>query len=133
MENASKALLMAGGVLLALMILTVGIILYNSFSNTTDQYAERLSTTELNEFNTKFEVFRGRTDITAQEIASLINMVVEYRNKTPMNVEISVNGNNHTETIEFLKENLGTKFNCEGIEYNSSGEVMSIAFITNIT
>ena len=96
MENASKALLIAGTILLSVMILTVGIILYNNFSDTTKKYSDTLSATELVKFNTKFEVFRGRKDVTAQEIASLINVVFEYKKKTPMDVAISINGNPYT-------------------------------------
>ena len=132
MENASKALLIAGALLLSIMILTVGIILYNNFSDTTKKYSDNLSATELAKFNAKFEVFRGRTDVTEQEIVSLINIVAEYKKKTPMDVAISINGNSYTDTIRFLEDNLGTKFTCENIEYNSAGEVNKISFIRNI-
>lgn len=143
MENASKALLIAGAILLSLMILAVGIILYNNFSDTTKKYSDNLSATELAKFNAKFEVFRGRTDITAQEIASLINIVVEYKNKTPMNVEVSVNGTPYGEsddTVEFLKENniydeVNKKiitFKCDNISFEEN-VVTGISFITNIT
>ena len=140
MENASKALLIAGAILLAIMILTVGIILYRNFSDTTEIYSYNLSTIELDKFNTKFEVFRGRKDITAQEIASLINIVVEYKKKTPINVVVIVNDIPYGEsdnTIDFLKDNLYDEvndkiitFECENIGYNSVKEVNSITFRT---
>lgn len=129
MENASKALLIAGTVLLAMLIVSIGVILYNNFSNTSDQYSERLSATELAKFNAEFEVFRGRTDVTAQEIATLVNMVSEYTKETPMSVKIEVNGiifGEDADTITFLKSNFKKIYTCQNIEYNSAGEVNKI-------
>ena len=34
MENASKALIMAGAVLLALLIISLGVMIYNNYSKT---------------------------------------------------------------------------------------------------
>lgn len=131
MENASKALLIAGGLLIAILIITTGIILYNNFSDTTKRYSDNLSATELAKFNTNFEVFRGRTDITAQEIASLINIVAEYKEKTPMNVKVLV-GNEPIEpnrVIDFLKKNIKSTYSCENndIKYEE-GQVGEISF-----
>ena len=37
MENASKALIIAGAILIAILLISLGIIMFNSSSGTTDQ------------------------------------------------------------------------------------------------
>ena len=46
MENASKALLIAAGVLLAIMVLTIGVYFYSSLSENTRSYINKLDATE---------------------------------------------------------------------------------------
>ena len=138
MENASKALLIAGGVLLAMMIITIGIVLYNSFSNTTSQYAQSMSATELTEFNTKFEVFRERTNITAQEIVSLVNMTKENNEYFNVNIEVIDSSNpddidsnkniKEDKIIPFLQNNSKSEFSCIQIGYDTNGQVNLITF-----
>ncbi len=74
MENATQALLIVGGILLAILILSIGVIIYNSHSNTADAITTRWSTVELNKYNSTFQIYEGRTDVTAQEIVSLISL-----------------------------------------------------------
>ncbi len=140
MENATKALLIAGGVLLAMMILATGIILYNSFSNTASSYTTRMDLNEKTKFNSNFEIYKGRDDITAQDIVTLINMVEEYSKKTDINVEITVNGNAYNNgwgatngSIQFLQDNLEKTFKYidNSIDYDEEGKVKSIKFTIN--
>lgn len=135
MENASKALLIAGGILLAMLILSIGIILYSNFANTAETYTTRMDQTEKTKFNSNFEVYSGRDDITAQDIVTLINFVAEYSKKTPIKVEITVGINSYTngwndsnDSINFLKNNLKTTFKCTNISYHKDGEIASIEF-----
>ena len=46
MENASKALLIAGGVLITVIILTILVSLYMLFSKQSKQYADIMNQTE---------------------------------------------------------------------------------------
>lgn len=70
MENASNALLIAGGVLLAILVLSIGVYLVNNLRVTTDSYVQQLDAIELGKYNSNFEVFIGRHDVTAQEIVT---------------------------------------------------------------
>lgn len=77
MENASKALIMAGGVLLAIMI--VGLIIFawgrfSSFYNQTDDLSEIKDVTE---FNLQFTNY-DREDVHGYELISLVNKVADY-------------------------------------------------------
>lgn len=136
MENASKALLIAGSILLAIMILSIGIILYNNYSETSEQYEKRLSTIELNQYNSNFEVFAGRTDITAQDIVTLANFVNNNnKNKSYPEVDILVPAGYPSPKengIDFLNECLKRNkkyFTCDNISYYSkTGLVKKIVF-----
>lgn len=111
MENASKALLIAGGVLIAIIILTIGVTLYTMYSKQSKEYNEIFSATEISKFNSKFEVYIGRTDITAQEIVTVVNLAKQYNNTVKIKVDSTILQFNKTNTPEnFIMENLNNTF-----------------------
>ena len=57
MENASKALIIAGAILLAILIISLGILIYNQASGDVNNNA--MSEVELNNFNQKFTQYEG--------------------------------------------------------------------------
>ena len=74
MENATQALLIAGGILLAMLILSVGMSIFITQDKTADAITTKWDTVELNKYNESFVRYEGRTDITAQDIVSLVNL-----------------------------------------------------------
>lgn len=77
MENVSKALIIAGEVLIAVLVLSLTMVVIIKFGKFSANTNKRLSEDELNNFNNKFYAFNGRINITADEIASLINYAKE--------------------------------------------------------
>lgn len=79
MENASKALLMAGTILISMLIVTLGVYLASSFSQTSETYYRRWSTEEVERYNSEitknFIIENGKTYITAQGIVTLKNLL----------------------------------------------------------
>ncbi len=57
MENASKALIIAGAILLAILIISLGILIYNQASGVVNDNA--MSEVEINNFNQKFTQYEG--------------------------------------------------------------------------
>ena len=101
MENATKALLIAGTVLIAIIMVSIAVYLYTLYSNQTKEYNATISAIELEKFNSKFEVYVGRDDITAQEIVSVVNLAKEYGNQVHIYL-----GNNKIEfTTSYTQEN----------------------------
>ena len=88
MENASKALL-----LIAMLILSMAVILFNGYGSLGKTYEEALSESEVKSFNQNFIKFEGRTDITIQEIVSLVNFAKDYKERTDIEVEIYIRRN----------------------------------------
>ena len=54
MENASKALIIAGAILLAILIISLGILIYNQASGVVNNNA--MSEVETQNFNQKFTI-----------------------------------------------------------------------------
>ena len=87
MENASKALLIAGAILIVIILIGIILIVKN---NVADYYAseEQLKATEDKaKFNEQFSRF-NRNDVQGYELISLVNKVVDY------NERVSEVGNN---------------------------------------
>ena len=80
MENASKALLIAGAILLAILIISLGLIslglmAYQQAKNTVG--SSNLSKTEIESFNSQWENYLG-TNKTASEVRSLYSAVIAH-------------------------------------------------------
>lgn len=132
MENATKALLIAGGILISMLIILAGLYLYSLFSEQSELYKETISTTELEKFNSKFDVYLGRENITAQEIVSIVNFAKEYGEQ----IEIYI-GNKKVEFTtttqeDFLKSNLNILFSCVSSntnpKYDNNGKIIKLTF-----
>lgn len=129
MENVSNALLIAGGVLLAIIVLTMGIYLKGSFNNVAEQYVETQNVSEIQKYNTIFETWYNNGNIKAQDIVTLIEFAKETGNIT----EVNVKGINYTSkegwnSSNFIKENSEKIYLCREIEYDEQGRVKSIKF-----
>lgn len=77
MENISKALLIAAGVFLAMMILSLMLLVYNKISSHYSQQQELLSIEQMDKFNKQFQNY-NRGDIRGNELISLMNKVIDY-------------------------------------------------------
>lgn len=73
MENASKALLMAAGVLIGILVLTLALFLYSDFSSSISRVQSEREQAQDNQFNTQFTKYIG-TDVTIYDIISVINL-----------------------------------------------------------
>lgn len=93
MENASKALIIAGAILLSILIISLGIMVYNNAKNTVG--SANLSTQEIETFNSKWEAYAGSSK-TASEVRTLISAVIannaaETKSTTLRTVKINDN------------------------------------------
>lgn len=133
MENATKALLIAGGVLIAIIILTIGVTLYSMYSNQSKEYSQIITTTEIQKFNSKFNVYVGRTDITAQEVASVVNLAKEYGDAVKIIIQNkSYSQEAYTTSEKFVIKFLYSQFSCINPVYdNETGKITQITFKEN--
>lgn len=73
MENASKALIIAGAILISILLISIGIILVNSGRNITDTGAAQMTSQEIQTFNAQFTPYEGTR--RGSEIRGLWNAV----------------------------------------------------------
>ena len=97
MDNASKALLMAAGVLIGLMILSLAVFLFANFGAASAEAHRQNEANQINKFNSQFTKYQGRTDITIHDIVTAANLA-KSNNETyglttsePSNLYITVN------------------------------------------
>jgi len=137
MENASNALIIAGSVLIAIIILSIGVLLFSTYTKVGESYEQTQTTEAVAKFNSKFTIFEERTDITAQEIVSIHNFVKEYNQENNSNINIVYPAGITSIDIEFIKNNSVDNqgktiyFKCIGdncIEYDDKGRVSKITF-----
>ena len=83
MENASKALIMAGGVLIALLVIGLLVFFYNNLSSLQSIKQSNDDVEAITEFNKKYEVYAR--NIYGSEILSLANMVDDYNTRESNN------------------------------------------------
>ena len=72
MENASKALIIAGAILLAILIISLGIMIYNQASGVVNNNA--MTEVEVSSFNQRFSQYFGKK-VRGANVNSLINAV----------------------------------------------------------
>ena len=77
MENVTKALLIAGGVLLAIMILSILVIFRGRLTGYFERQHESKIIEQDTKFNAKFENYNQET-IRGNELISIMNKVVDY-------------------------------------------------------
>jgi len=73
MENASKALIMAAAVLVAIMIIALGVTIFNKAKGSSDTTS--LDTAEITMFNQKFERFAG-DNVSGSNVKSLLSFAI---------------------------------------------------------
>lgn len=85
MENASNALLMAAGILISVMLISLGTYLFATFGNYSKNINDNLSQTQIDEFNAQFTKYEtdseGSNLCTAHDIVTVINLAKDSNNK----------------------------------------------------
>ena len=77
MENASKALLIAGGVLFTVLMVTLLLYAFTAMGEYYEEQELQRLTKEITEFNTGYTNY-NRKDVLGYELLSLVNKVIDY-------------------------------------------------------
>ena len=86
MENATKALYIAAGVLMGIMILSLGVILFSSLQSYIDEYKEEIEFNELNTFNNKYQKYVAtEQNLTIQDIITVAGLA--YEDNSSFNID----------------------------------------------
>ena len=146
MENASKALLMAAEVLIAMMIVSLGVYVFYTYSQTSREIHDKKAEQQLVEFNAKYTKYVDQTTLTIYDVRTIAN----YAKKDNENlvdsekIEVMFEGSNvvnktETEWDAQIQSQVGDirngktelrKYKCIEPEYTENGRVKKIK-ITN--
>lgn len=75
MENATKALLIAGSVLIAILLIAMGVRLFSSTTGTVDSAEKTMDATAITTFNSQFAGYLGE-NISASKVRTLQQKVI---------------------------------------------------------
>lgn len=141
MENASKALLIAGGMLLLILVFSFATLLFRRMGAQSSEFYKDMSDTEIYEFNQQFFNYE-RNDLRIQDVISIINLAKDSnaRERVPVILEVRYLGNvldlNNVNTKEMLSnsinEDTNTKYTCT-VEYATNSNYVGIITIIKST
>lgn len=108
MENASKALIIAGSILIAIMIISLGIYIFKQYSSFAKENAD-LSEQEISAFNSKITSYLGE-GISGSQVNALLqyclanNMSAQQSGETYKCIEVTQKNGNILVEKEVEKE-----------------------------
>lgn len=131
MENASKALIIAGSILIAIMIISLGIYIFKQYSSFAKENAD-LSEQEISAFNSKITSYLGE-GISGSQVNALLqyclanNMSAQQSGETYKCIEVTQNGNILVEgtSDKYKKVETGKFYTVEGTS-DDNGLINSI-------
>jgi len=141
MENASKALIMAGGVLIGVLVISLAVYLFVSFGQTSAEINGENSQKQLTQFNSKFTSYEGKKNLTIYDAITVAGYANEnneyYDNDSNYIIIVNLDGrriDNQLSNIERIIKTQNKKsedltvYKCEVIDYHENGRVKTINF-----
>lgn len=106
MENASKALIMAASVLIAIVIISAFVLMMSNLTSYQESSYQSNLSAQIAEFNNQYTTYE-RTDIRGSDMISLMNKVLDYNtrytgeeNFTKMKITVKMKGHNAELTFD---------------------------------
>lgn len=124
MENASKALIIAGAILLSILIIAIGIYIFNQANTTITSSMSSMSTQEKDAFNNEFTTYQGQqkgSNVKAllSKVASNLGTFKEEKDKIPVVIlmtkgdaatQLENSGSNYFETLNYADTENASKY-----------------------
>jgi len=138
MENASKALIIAGAILISILLISVGVLIMNSTGGISQQVDTQADSMTMQAFNGQFTPYSGKK--SAAQIKTLMSTVISSNsNNSNHQITVTTSGNGFSndakitgadESSEFSKIAGGTK---NSYIYEVSLGYDDTGYITTIT
>lgn len=122
MENAAKALLIAGGILIAIILISMFLLMYNRIASIQKTQEQKKEMEQLSAFNAQYEVFNKKL-MYGVDVRTLQNKVNENNINNPSEqIELSL-----PDDFENSDDVNNLKYKCTSIEYSTkTGKVNKI-------
>ena len=143
MENASKALIMAGGVLVGVLVLSLMVYLFADFGSTSAQINAQNKQNQLAQFNSKFAIYEGKEGLTIYDVITVAgyakennkyyegnesNQIIVYLQNKQINDYTQEQYNQLIQTDRNTMTTELPQYTCKILSYNSDGRVKEIKF-----
>lgn len=119
MENASKALLLAGGVLLMIIVFSLATLIFNRMGSQTSDFYQEIDEAKINEFNQQFFNYHERTDLKIQDVVTIVNLAKDNNERGIVPVEIKVicdgmqiQNSSKSDIITMLSNDIDSSYTC---------------------
>ena len=122
MENASKALLMVGGILVGILILTLMATLFINSKQLSNAHNEERKTQAIQQFNVNFTKYLGQ-ELTIHQVVTICSFAKEENNK---HHEVTIISGTYTK--DDIKININSKYKMKIKSYSEEGYIKSIFF-----
>lgn len=133
MENASKALIIAGSILIAIMIVSLGVLLFNKMGGAAKK-AANMDEQEVSAFNSKITPYLGKSIAGSQVNALLqycLSVNISAKNSGETYKSISVTNGDDEKMLDKDDEKF-TRVNTSGTYYKVEGFNDDNGLITTI-
>jgi len=136
MENASKALLIAAAILIAIILISLGLIVINQGRTAVDQAGDGISEVSIQAFNAKFDSYFG-TAVTGSRVRSLIDAInsnnVANSNDTSKQISVKIGDEKATTTPSRTMISTAKTYTVEAAETNGyvNGYIKNITITAN--
>ena len=107
MENASKALIIAGSVLIAILLISLVLFILKSTSGTTDQTQKLGETLEVQQFNSQFLKYCG-TSVKGSQVRTLCEVIIAHNANSSTKVGINSEENTTATAISQYRNGIST-------------------------
>lgn len=125
MENASKALIIAGAILISILLIGVGMMIYNSALKPLDEAGSQMEQIQKNMFNGKFENYTGSQK--GSNVKSLISAVITSNAENEDGIIVTVNDKSSSTDLSTLRASIvNGKTYTVTPTYNANGIITAI-------
>ena len=132
MENASKALIIAGAILLAILIISLGIMIYQQASGVVNNNS--MTEVDVSTFNSKFEQYLG-ANVRGAQVNALINTInTNNMSQDDASKKVTIKGNttNTAQATDYKKDyKTGSTYKVEVVENTKGGLISKIKITEN--
>lgn len=141
MENASKALIIAGAILLSILIISLGIFIFSQAQDTLNSI--NMSEQEIRAFNNKFTPYQGDS-VRGSQVNALVQAVIANNQSAKENGETLTKGieitmpdgsriNSDGSTLTFKRLKSGTFYKVTFTYEKSLVHMITVAVVTTST
>lgn len=85
MDNASKALIIAGGMLIAIMVASLFVYLFASYGSYAEDMYDRINERQITEANNEYTKYEGSDENTIYDVVSVINKAKDNNKSLNLN------------------------------------------------